>query len=223
MTIRIAHCSDTHDKPSTVRQVASTDADLILLTGDCISNRGRVNGEGIIPAREVKYQNSWFRKQAKKWAKDIGDRPVLAVHGNHDFISVARWLRHYGVTVHVIDADNPCVELFGIRFAGFREIPWMAGEWAGETHDLAPCVDRAFDCDPDVLVTHAPPGGILDRDSADEGGYGIVPLMTALTYRPHRITHHFFGHAHKSGGKIVDEMGIRFINGAGHCRVHEVG
>ncbi len=224
MTIRIAHCSDTHQRPSTVRRVASLDVDVILLTGDCISNLGRVQQTGgiISPKHEIRYQRPWFRKQAKKWAKDIGDRPVISVRGNHDFICPSYWLRHYGVTVHVIDDNNPSVELFGKTWAGFRQVPYIAGEWCGEERDLTPFVDKAFACNPDVLVTHGPPAGILDIDSTGDTGYGSGPLATALAYMPHNITHHFFGHAHNSGCETVEEMGIYFANGAGGCIVHTI-
>lgn len=218
--IRIAHCSDTHDCPSTIRQVADLDVDLLLITGDCMNNLGRVQRTGgiIRPSFEVKYQESWYRKQAKKWAADLKGRPVIAIRGNHDFIGYTRWLRHYGVTVFEITDENPMVEVLGKRWAGFRQIPEIIGEWAGEEKDLQPFVDKAFTCDPDILVTHAPPANILDGPH----GYGIGPLTTALTYRPHNITHHFFGHAHEDGGKMVEEMGIIFANGAGRCIVHEI-
>lgn len=222
MSTRIAHISDTHDRPSIVRQVAGLDADIILITGDCMNNRGRVNGQGIIPANERKYQQGWFRKQAKKWAVDFAGRPVVCIGGNHDFIGYTRWLTHYGVEVYEITDERPMVEVAGIRFAGFRQVPYLMGEWVGEEHDLRPMVEKALACDPTVLVTHAPPAGILDMDSADDGGYGVRELMAPLFYGEHRITDHFFGHAHKNGGQTVEEGGIRFHNGAGHCIVHEV-
>lgn len=228
--MRIAHASDTHNRPNIVLAVASIEADIILLTGDILDNKGRVSmymggwesfGEPnrISPVLERKYQNSWFRKVAKKWAPAFRGRPVIYVPGNHDFIDIRRWLTHYGHTnLHVITDANPCVELLGKRFAGFRQINYMDGEWMGEVHDLKPYVDRAFECDPDILVTHAPPAGILDG----YGDYGIVSLTSALMNRPHRITHHFFGHEHSCGGQVVVEGGITFINGAGTLRVHEV-
>jgi len=219
MSTRIAHISDTHDRPSIVRQVAGLDADIILITGDCMNNRGRVNGQGIIPANERTYQQSWFRKQAKKWAVDFAGRPVVCIGGNHDFINYSRWLRHYGAEVYEITDECPMVEVKGIRFAGFRQVNWIAGEWEGEVHDLRLHIDRAMACNPTVLVTHGPPCGILDGPD----GYGITALMAPLFYGEHGITHHFFGHAHEDGGKTTVEGGITFVNGAGHCIVHTVG
>lgn len=224
MSITIAHVSDTHDQPSIVRSACKSNADVVLITGDCMDNLGRVSRtHGTISRpHEIRYQESWYRKQAKKWAADLGDKPVIAVRGNHDFIGYTKWLSHYGATVYEITDDNPCVELLGQRFAGFRQVPYIAGEWAGETHDLSSFVEKAFSCDPTILVTHAPPAGILDADHAEVGGYGIGSLATNLFYGQHRVTHHFFGHAHKGCG-IRDEGGITFINGAGTMRLIEVG
>lgn len=228
--MKIAHVSDTHDKPSVVKVVGSTNADIILLTGDILANRGRlphVSAAGmsyrISVSAERKYQRTWFRRVAKKWAPAFGDRPVIYVPGNHDFIDIREWLTHYGCkpeNIHVISTENPSCTVFGKVFAGFREIPWIAGEWMGENSgSFARCIDRALGCDPDILVTHAPPAGILDGDH----GYGIPELTSALMYRPHRITHHFFGHEHSCGGRQwFDESGMRFINGARNMIVHDV-
>lgn len=220
MTIRIAHASDTHDKPSIVRQACQSDCDLILLTGDVLSNMGRVprTFHTINPHREIKYQEGWGRKQAKKWAADAGNTPILVVRGNHDFISPAKWLHHYGANVHEITDREPCVELLGYRFAGFRQINRMIGEWCGEEDDLRPFVEKAFKCDPDILVTHVPPNGILDGYD----GYGCKELTSALFYQDHRITHHFFGHCHEDGGGLVEKGGVVFVNSAETWRVVEI-
>jgi len=219
--IRIAHISDTHDRPSIVRSVRDIECDIIVLTGDILNNKGRtMDTDGkIVPWKERKYQESWFRKQAKKWVPDFRGRPVVYVAGNHDFIGIERWLRHYGHTnLHVITDENPCVEVCGKRFAGFRQVPWIAGEWMGEDFDTRTHVLRALACNPDILVTHAPPGGILEG----EPGYGIPSLASKLFFGEHRITHHLFGHAHGCGGQIQVEGGITFSNAAGHINILEV-
>ena len=95
----------------------------------------------------------------------------------------------------------------------------MSGEWNGETYDFKEVVDRAMLCDPDILVTHAPPAGILD-DRAHGGG--ISELTNYLSYREHSVKAHFFGHIHETGGRVVEKMGIKFINGAGRVLVHNI-
>ena len=220
----VAHVSDSHNNPSLVRQACQSNADVVLITGDCMNNLGRVNRTEyqISPHAEIKFQQSWYRKQAKKWAKDLGDRPIIAIRGNHDFIDYSPWLLHYGANVHEITDDNPVVEVFGKRWAGFRQVNYHIGEWSGEEHSLKSHIQRAFKCKPDILVTHIPPSGILDQNSYGDKNYGSSELTGALSYYEHNITHHFFGHAHAGGGKVLDTLNIRFINGAKHCLVHEV-
>lgn len=223
----VAHASDTHDHPSIVRSIAASDAEVLILTGDCMNNLGRVpcTGYKISPVNEVKYQESWYRKQAKKWASDLRGRPVICVRGNHDFIPYTLWLEHYGANVFEITDETPCVEVLGLRWAGFRQVPYIDGEWAGETRQEAfpAVVKRALDCDPDILVTHAPPAGILDGR-----GYGIRALNRALCYPDAlfdvelAVRHHFFGHTHEHGGKSEEHMGIWFHNGACHFKEHVI-
>lgn len=219
--IRIAHISDTHNQPRIVKAVAEVACDVIVLTGDILGNKGRVQATGgcIVPAAERKYQESWFRKQAKRWAPAFAGRPVIYVPGNHDFIGIERWLAHYGHTnVHTISTKQPSVEVCGKVFAGFREVPWIAGEWMGEAHDLRPLIERTMACNPDIIVTHAPPAGILDGFD----GYGVTGWQAPLFYGEHRVTHHLFGHCHDEGGRIVEEGGITFSNAAGHLNLIEV-
>ena len=219
--IRIAHASDTHDKPAIVKAVANVDCDVIVLSGDILANKGRclATGGEILPHAERKYQTSWFRKVAKAWAPAFAGRPVVYVPGNHDFIGIERWLAHYGHTnVHTISAETPFADVCGKRFAGFREIPYMEGEWMGECRDFQPLIQRAFGCNPDILVTHAPASGILSV----QGDYGVPALTSALFYGTHNVTHHLFGHDHHAGGRMTSEGGIVFSNAAGNLNIIEV-
>lgn len=209
----IGHFSDLH---SDYRRIVGT-PDVWVSTGDIFPNWSR--GDVSV---EVPYQMDWFQRNAGKLVARLGGKPVICVSGNHDYVSLAELLRARGVETY--DVSEGPVEFGGQTFAGFREVPFIAGEWAGEEFDLGPMVERAFSQNPTILLTHAPPAGILD-DLAHHGrcGVGAAPLAKALTYWPHRITHHLFGHVHENGGKMVEEMGIQFYNGSGTCRSIEVG
>ena len=179
------------------------------------------SGWRIDAATERKYQRSWARRHAKQWVKDFAGRHVIYVDGNHDFVDIGEWLLYYGhpaECLHHICDKTPFVDVLGVRFAGFREIPRIVDEWVGETDDFKDIVDRTFECDPQVLVTHAPASGCLS-DSPD---YGIPALTSKLMYHPHRIVAHFFGHCHDDGGKNQEIGGIQFFNGACNMLVHEI-
>lgn len=204
----VGHFSDLHGALNRVLNTTET-PDLWIATGDIFPNSSR----GYVDI-EVPFQEAWWAHFGATIAARFKDRPIIVVDGNHDYISFADCLRQHGVEAYKIE-DSPVV--LGKRFAGFREIPWIAGEWNGETVDFQHIVDRTFEADPDILLTHAPPAGILDHDHFDHG-YGVRNLTQALTYRPHRITAHFFGHMHERGGQDTEEMGIRFYNGATKVR-----
>lgn len=216
--MKIIHASDTHDNLELIAQIGKLEGDLILLTGDLLDNRGRINHQGIIFKKEVHYQKDWLFKHKQIFLDAFQDREVAVTHGNHDFINIVKFFRDLGYPkIHSL--ENNVFEFQGLRFGGFRNIPYIEGEWAGET---LPCffkgiVDSVLDLDLDVLVTHAPCAGVLDG-----AGYGIPALTSALQFRQHRIKHHFFGHTHEHGGVDVEVMGIHFYNGACDVKVHQI-
>lgn len=63
--------------------------------------------------------------------------------------------------------------------------------------------------DVDVLITHAPPHGILDRDGSIH--YGSNELLSRVTAVRPRI--HLFGHIHKANG-LEESGGTVFSNAA---------
>ena len=202
--MKIAHVSDIHGHYSTLDRLGGDAPDLWVITGDFFPNKTRGHVE-----TETRWQTNWFGYKSFSIRRRLLGAPVLLVPGNHDYANLAGLLRRDGVDAREV-APEGCT-FGGLRFAGFGHIPIIAGEWNREstTQELYDLTHRTLDCDPDVLLTHAPPDGILN------GRYpGIGPLTTALTYRPHRVTHHFFGHSHEDGGKSVEHMGITFVNSA---------
>lgn len=205
----IAHISDIHGNLAPL--FAGSDLpDVWVFSGDIFPNETR--GDRVV---EVPFQTVWFGTIADALVARLGGRPVVCVGGNHDYVDFAALLRSHGVDARDV-SDGP-VDVAGHRFAGFRSVPFIAGEWNGEERDLSPMVDTAFEQDPTILLTHAPASGILDQCS-DGHGDGVRPLTSALQYRPHRIVAHLFGHIHERGQQDVEEMGIHFFNGANGCR-----
>jgi Icc-related predicted phosphoesterase len=67
----------------------------------------------------------------------------------------------------------------------------------------------------DVLITHTPPLGIMDRTAKDKRlGCPILRTKIFQTIRPQL---HCFGHVHESRG-IHQEDGIDFMNAASNTR-----
>jgi Icc-related predicted phosphoesterase len=209
--LRVLHTSDLHGVSEPLL-ASQEDFEVWLDTGDFFPNRGRVQGTGyrIDSGTERCYQLRWLEDtdllvRLRDW---LHGRPALSVPGNHDFVSLAALLRQSGADAHRITTEG--IRVSGCTWAGFREVPWMNGEWEGEVPNLSALVDAAFSADPDILATHAPPRGILDSP----GLFGVPELAEALTGREHRIRAHFFGHEHDDGGKWIQVGQTLCVNGA---------
>lgn len=204
--MRIGHFSDLHGKLAPLRDAEET-PDVWVCSGDFFPNKTRG-----IRSIEQEFQKNWFA--AQDLPALLKGKPLLFVGGNHDYVSLADLLAEVGYPAQNITREG--IVVGGMRFAGFREIPYIAGEWNGETHrnDLSAIAVDLFNNPPDILVTHAPPAGILDNGHTP----GIEALTSLLTYSDHNVRVHLFGHIHEDGGRNVEEMGIRFYNSAGVCQ-----
>jgi Icc-related predicted phosphoesterase len=204
----IAHSSDVHGRYATVVQFLNdSEADIWIDTGDFFPNSTRGDVEV-----EPSFQKDWAEKHGigAKLVRALHGRPLICVPGNHDYTSLAEIVRRAGGTAY--DMTEGEALLMGHVFAGFREIPWIIGEWNGECFDFDEIINRTMSADPTILVTHCPPAGILDD------GFGIPKLASALAYLPHQILHHFFGHIHVAGGRDEVMGGMEFHNSAERIR-----
>jgi Icc-related predicted phosphoesterase len=187
--MNLAHFSDLHGRLELIDiQRLPARPDYWVSTGDFFPNQTYGNR-----AVEVAFQTAWF-------------------HQNADEI----FARLAGIPVVVVDGTPAGADLGpGVRVAGFRHIPYIQGRWAGEIQqaDFVPMIRRALNSGANVLVTHAPPAGILDGGG---DGFGIRPLTSMLMYPElgdHTVTHHLFGHIHEAYGS-AEVCGIRFFNSA---------
>ena len=245
--MKILHTSDLHGSWKKLFQ--ATDFDLWVDTGDFFPNITR--GGAVEPA----FQRAWFttnrmslkkrfraksdfwptRKEAPPFEDCIAERitdwlkgrPVISVSGNHDWVNLADMLRASGYP-NVWNVSQGPTTVGGLRFAGFREVAFVTGEWQGELGrgvlgltEAKPLVVAAMSHEPDVLVTHSPPAGILDYAPPKGGRVGLPALAQHLAYKPHHVRYHLFGHVHEEPG-IVKEMDITFSNAAGGGRIIEV-
>jgi len=245
--VRILHTSDLHGEWRKLLQ--AQDFDLWVDSGDFFPNITR--GKSVEPA----FQQAWFttdrmnlkkrfrarsefwptRKavppysgsiaaELKAWLKG---RPVLSISGNHDWVNLADMLTAVGYG-NAWNLGRGPIETEGVRFAGFREVPFVTGEWQGELpfrHMGVAKAERIVEltmlADPEILVTHTPPQGILDFSGPKGGHAGMKELTNWLTYKPHKVKLHLFGHIHDQPG-MKKELGITFSNAAQGGRIIEV-
>lgn len=226
--MKILHTSDLHGNiQQHLEKVSCLDFDVWIDTGDFFKNYPTYvpnRGLWIEKNNEIKNQKDWLQKEYRYIESVLRNRPFISVSGNHDFISLGEELIELGLS-NIYQVDTKGVELFNIKFAGFPNIPMIEGIWNHETNKeyFANLFQELEKSNPDILVCHCPPRGILDLIPEKNIKIG-VDYNSFLSYSKHKIKHMFFGHCHEQGGKkeVIQEMNISFYNGAGHAIIHEI-
>lgn len=222
--MRLVHISDTHGLERLCARLSQAwvdlngrDFDAWVLTGDIFNNK-----EPSSPERERKFQRREWSYKQQSIIRRLGNKPVITVDGNHDFQSFGLLLMNCHKTYRVGTAD---FNFNGMKFVGFREIPRIGGFWCGEADEarLRELTEQVLSTNPDILITHSPPYGILDGSLTNMGDhYGIKPLAIKLATTPHNVKLHCFGHVHEHGGAITSIGGTQFSNAATKVNIIEV-
>ena len=191
--------SDTHGKHN---EVNLPEGDVLVHAGDFCAGGRRSK---IIELREFA---EWFAKQPHQHK--------IVIAGNHDWAAEAfmkeeaEWImrKDFFSTVHYLRDSS--VTINGFKFYGS---PWQPTffDWAFNANrgpDIKEYWDKIPD-DTDVLITHGPPMGILDRVWRDS--VGCADLTAAVTRIKPKV--HVFGHIHCGYGyKLFN--GTQFYNAA---------
>ena len=128
------------------------------------------------------------------------------IAGNHDWHLIGCLPKSEG-SVHYL--MNSGVEISGLKIWGSPFTPRF-GNWAF-MDNRGECMARHWDIipeDTDILVTHGPPKGILDRTvrGVDAGCEALVEHL-----KTSNIKYHIFGHIHEGYGRL-NKDGIHYLN-----------
>ena len=189
--VRIVCISDTHNFHA---QIDVPEGDVLIVAGD-VSVRGSVY--------ELASVNEFLGGLPHKYK--------IIVAGNHDwcFANIVEREEARRLLKNATYLEDSGIEIDGINFWGS---PWQPefNDWAFNLprgQKLAE-VWAKIPSNTDVLITHTPPFGILDKNgNGDHVGCGA--LLNALNRVQPRI--HVFGHLHESYGTIEVE-GTTYIN-----------
>lgn len=198
--MRLVLISDTHKQHA---QLKLPDGDVLIHAGDFL---------GWGTALELIEFKEWFQKAARKFEK------VVLVAGNHDRILEQQPREAQDVLLDAVPnlfylQDSGCA-INGVKFWGS---PWTTEfqNWAFMKRPGFD-MDKAWEIVPEdtqVLVTHSPARGILDR------GFGTTRIgceMLAHRLGPEgnlKPALHVHGHSHFSYGQ-QEENGILRVNAA---------
>ena len=194
--MRIAVVSDTHNR---LNDIAIPPADILVHCGD-FCGRGTLSEVETFAAR---FSGSPHPHK-------------IVIAGNHDrcFESRPDEARQRLGEVHYLQDRG--IVLKGVRFYGSPWQPWFF-DWAFNLERGEP-LRRVWAQIPEateVLITHGPPMGVLDRTVSGER-VGCEDLMARV--REVRPRLHLFGHIHEGYGSFHDGKTL-FVN-ASSCDEH---
>lgn len=162
------------------------------------------------------------------WIKDLNYTYKVCIAGNHDraienlgsdYCKNVLFGQYYDNGVRYIQDEE--IELDGVRIYGTPYQPYFC-HWAWNVSD-SDRLKMIYEQIPeglDLLITHCPPFGILDKSNAANsytGSKGDEPLgskelLEVLLNMKNPPRYHSFGHIHGSGGDIVKVGETTYIN-----------
>jgi Icc-related predicted phosphoesterase len=189
--MRIVCISDTHDLHPVLRV---PDGDLLIHAGDATAHGTE---------EQIKDFCDWFRSQPH--------RHKIFVAGNHDWLFETDPDKARHMIGGFTYLEDSAVEVEGLLFYGS---PWTIRyyEWAFMLERGAELAVkwRHIPDNTDVLITHSPPKGILDRNTRGESA-GCGDLLKRVRKITPKL--HVFGHMHPSNG--IQTIGETvFVNAA---------
>ena len=202
--VRIVCISDTHGQHT---KLSVPDGDVLIHAGDFMAF-------GDTP-REIVDFTHWLGKQHHRYK--------IVIAGNHDLI----FERHPGAARELLGnaiyLENSATELAGLKIWGSPVQPEF-NNWAFNVARGAAILRywKMIPANTDVLVTHGPPFGVLDKAHPSSAHLGCEELAKAVEQIKPRL--HVFGHIHGghgfSGGKDTQFVNASVVNEA-YRLVHE--
>lgn len=180
----------------------------------CISDTHGLHGAVEVPGGDVLLHAGDFSKRGRPaeveafgaWLAGLPHARKVIVAGNHDFLLQDDPDQGRALLGDVDYLDTDGVTIDGVHVWGSPWQPWFH-DWAFNVPrgpELAAHWAKA-PADVDVLITHTPPFGRLDRTWTGER-VGCDDLEHALPRIAPKL--HLFGHIHESAGVVPTAHGL---------------
>ena len=219
--MKIACVSDTHGmwqrkSEANPSGIEYPEADVLILAGDILANYSRERTyDANLQLKEVEKLDDHFSELKSDGLYD----EIVLIAGNHDFCYQKNAIKTQALILNAHYLQDSQVELSGVKFWGSPWQPWF-WDWAFNfpNHYENPAQARAhargiwglIPDDTNVLITHGPQQGILDRTASG--------MVVGCQYLRDRINEldlklHVFGHIHESyGQKSLNGLTKEFIS-----------
>ncbi len=198
--MRIVALSDTHGYH---KKLTIPDGDLLIHCGD-FSMRAKLRDV-------VEFSN---------WMKSLPHKHKIVVVGNHDVYCEANEFLTRAEFSPMYYLNHQLIEIEGYRIFGSPYSPgiYEPSDWVFDYPPNGKKSEQLWSQIPsklDVLITHGPPKGILDRvtdiNPGEDYNVGDVNLLYYVKQTHPKV--HIFGHIHEGAGSYVSDCWTtRFYN-----------
>lgn len=201
--MRICHISDTHGTfPDLDNRF-----DIVVHSGDFFPNSYAImRGDKV---QEAVFQKLWLEENISKIQDMLGNKPMLFVLGNHDFIgpSIMEMILQ-SAGINAISISEKPVLFDQTYFYGFPYVPFINGGWNYEAHipemqievdKMASVINSNYI---DVLVCHSAIHKCLDLSWGNES-LGSTVIANMLDYKIDKDmmpSYYLHGHIHEASG-----------------------
>jgi Icc-related predicted phosphoesterase len=190
-----------------LKEARLPEGELLILAGDVFSNRSSV------PERDAYFQLNELR-ELDEYCGTLAYSRVLLIAGNHDWLFEMDKLAGRNLR-HITYLEDSGVEIDGVKFYGSPHQPWFHS-WAFNLPRNGKELRHYWGLipdDTDVLITHGPPWGILDRPFGQQDHVGCEVLRRRVEEIRPKV--HAFGHIHGSYGQ--QQLGKTLFVNASLC------
>ena len=182
--MRIWHISDTHTYHDLLN--VPSGIDMVIHSGDCSNPRDPYNNEPEV-------------REFIDWYKELPIPHKIYVAGNHDTSIEKKLVVKQDFTdAGIIYLEDDLVDVEGVMIYGNPYTPQF-GQWAfmKDRVKLDRYWTKAMPGYVDILVTHGPPKGILDKSYNREDVLEMCGDKSLLNkVKEVQPTYHLFGHIH---------------------------
>ena len=205
--MKIFHISDTHGKHTDFTDSIPNDVDVLIHSGD-FSDLG------------IQEETEFFLR----WFKSLPAKHKILIAGNHDFTLDEN---HYEFAefdmsgIHYL--NNESIEIEGLKFYGNPLVLMpLGGSFTYYEEADGELIWRDIPDDTDVLITHGPAFGILDKEEKYSGTkrFGCRALLERLEGL-YKLKAHCFGHIHQARG-METKNSVIYSNAATRINLFEI-